>query len=121
MAYNAIHCQQFDQLYPLFSYGTTIISIEKCKTALGFSIDICATMLIASILRISYYLITPYEITLLRQSLVMIFIQLILLRTSLKYRPDEYKYQNLTDVESLSHLIHDIWFEFLAALIDRNF
>lgn len=106
---------------PLFSYGTTIISIEKCKTALGFSIDICATMLIASILRISYYLITPYEITLLRQSLVMIFIQLILLRTSLKYRPDEYKYQNLTDVESLSHLIHDIWFEFLAALIDRNF
>ncbi|QID81530.1 Scramblase any1 [Saccharomyces pastorianus] len=101
---------------PLFSYGTTIISIEKCKTALGFSIDICATMLIASILRISYYLITPYEITLLRQSLVMIFIQLILLRTSLKYRPDEYKYQNLTDVESLSHLIHDIWFEFFSCI-----
>ncbi|CAI4994889.1 AVN_HP_G0038650.mRNA.1.CDS.1 [Saccharomyces cerevisiae] len=105
---------------PLFSYGTTIISIEKCKTALGFSIDICATMLIASILRISYYLITPYEITLLRQSLVMIFIQLILLRTSLKYRPDEYKYQNLTDVSQLSQLIHDTYSSVLAAFIDRN-
>lgn len=99
---------------PLFSYGSTIISIERSKTALGFSIDICATMLIASILRVSYYLITPYEITLLRQSLVMIFIQLILLRTTLCYRPEEYKYHNLHDVESLSQLLHDVWFEYFA-------
>ncbi|CCF60439.1 hypothetical protein KAFR_0K00840 [Kazachstania africana CBS 2517] len=97
---------------PLFSYGTTIISIERCQTALGFSIDICATMLIASILRISYYLITPYEITLLRQSLVMIFIQLILLRTSLKYRPDEYIYENLKNVESFAELMEDVWLDF---------
>ncbi|CCD26321.1 Any1p NDAI_0H01470 [Naumovozyma dairenensis CBS 421] len=96
---------------PLFSYGTTIISIEKSKTALGFSIDICATMLIASILRVSYYLITPYEITLLRQALVMIFIQLMLLNTSLKYRPDEYKYQNLKNVESFIDLIKEVWYE----------
>lgn len=99
---------------PLFSYGSTIISIERSKTALGFSIDICATMLIASILRVSYYLITPYEITLLRQSIVMIFIQLILLRTTLCYRPEEYKYHNLHDVESLSQLLHDVWFEYFA-------
>ena len=99
---------------PLFSYGSTIISIERSKTALGFSIDICATMLIASILRVSYYLITPYEITLLRQSLVMIFIQLILLKTTLRYRPEEYKYHNLSDVESFSQLIHDVWFEYFA-------
>ncbi|QLL34030.1 hypothetical protein HG536_0F03550 [Torulaspora globosa] len=99
---------------PLFSYGSTIISIERSKTALGFSIDICATMLIASILRVSYYLITPYEITLLRQSLVMIFIQLILLKTTLTYRPEEYKYHNLHDVESLSQLLHDVWFEYFA-------
>lgn len=96
---------------PLFSYGTTIISIEKSKTALGFSIDICATMLIASILRVSYYLISPYEITLLRQALVMIFIQLILLKTSLKYRPDEYKYHNLKSVETFSQLFKEIWYE----------
>ncbi|GAV50625.1 hypothetical protein ZYGR_0Z00480 [Zygosaccharomyces rouxii] len=99
---------------PLFSYGTTILSIERSKTALGFSIDICATMMIASILRISYYLITPYEITLLRQSIVMIFIQLILLRTTLLYRPEEYKYHNLHDVESFSQLIRNVWYEYFA-------
>lgn len=97
---------------PLFSYGSTVISIERCQTALGFSIDICATMLIASVLRISYYLITPYEITLLRQSVVMVLIQLVLLRTSLRYRPEEYKYENLKSVESLSGLVHEIWLEF---------
>ncbi|EDO14773.1 hypothetical protein Kpol_370p1, partial [Vanderwaltozyma polyspora DSM 70294] len=96
---------------PLISYGTTVISIERSKTSLGFSIDICATMLIASILRVSYYLITPYEITLLRQALIMIFIQLILLRTTLIYRPEEYKYDNLITVEPFTGLIHDIWIE----------
>lgn len=99
---------------PLFSYGTTIFSIERSKTSLGFSIDICATMMIASILRISYYLISPYEITLLRQSIVMIFIQLILLRTTLLYRPEEYKYHNLHDVESFSQLIRNVWYEYFA-------
>ncbi|SCU94514.1 LAME_0F07734g1_1 [Lachancea meyersii CBS 8951] len=97
---------------PLISYGTTVLSIRKSKTALGFSIDICATMLLASILRISYYLITPYDIILLRQSLVMIFIQLILLRTSLHYRPEEYKYENLKPVDPFTQLFHDVWLEY---------
>lgn len=95
---------------PLFSYGSTIISIERSQTALGFSIDICATMLIASILRISYYLITPYEIALLRQSLVMVMIQLGLLWCSLKYRPEEYKYTFLKKVESFSELWENVTF-----------
>ncbi|SCU90304.1 LAMI_0E01486g1_1 [Lachancea mirantina] len=97
---------------PLVSYGTTVLSIRRSKTALGFSIDICATMLIASIFRVSYYLITPYEITLLRQSLVMIFIQLVLLHTSLRYRPEEYKSENLEPVESFGQLVHDVWLEY---------
>ncbi|AET39503.1 Any1p Ecym_4461 [Eremothecium cymbalariae DBVPG len=97
---------------PLFSYGTTVWSIKRSKTALGFSIDICATMLIASILRVSYYLITPYEVTLLMQSLVMIFIQIILLYTSLQFRPEEYKFDRLKPVESLSQLFKDSWREF---------
>ncbi|KAH3901018.1 uncharacterized protein SCODWIG_03617 [Saccharomycodes ludwigii] len=100
---------------PLISYGTTVLSIRKCKTALGFSIDICATMLIASILRISYYLITPYETTLLRQALVMVFIQIILLHTSLQFRPDEYVYENLQDVEPITELLHDVWLEYFPA------
>lgn len=99
---------------PLFSYGTTVISVERSKTSLGFSIDICATMLIASILRISYFFIAPFEIPLLRQSICMVFIQMILLRTTLKYRPEEYKYDNLLTVEPFTQLIHDVWFEYFA-------
>lgn len=97
---------------PLISYGSTVISLERSRTALGFSIDICATMLIASLLRVSYYIITPYDTTLLRQSLVMISIQLVLLHTSLKYRPEEYKYDKLQDVESFACLFQDAWNEF---------
>lgn len=75
---------------PLFSYGTTCYGIYQKKTSTGFSIDICATMIMASILRILYYTITPFEISLLRQSIVMIFIHIILLKISLKYRPHTY-------------------------------
>lgn len=99
---------------PLFSYGAAILSIERCQTAFGFSIDICATMLIASILRISYFFFVPYEVTLLRQSIIMVLVQLLLLRTTLKYRPEEYKYDNLQSVEPFTQLIHDVWFEYFA-------
>ena len=100
---------------PLLSYGSTVVSIRKVQTSMGFSIDICATMLISSILRISYYIITPYEIALLRQSMVMVFIQLILLHTSLKYRPEEYIYDNLEEVERFLELVHDVWVEYFPS------
>lgn len=74
---------------PLFSYGSTVLSIRKNQTSQGFSIDICATMLIASILRIFYYFNDPFEATLLRQCFVMVFIQTILLRVALKYRSED--------------------------------
>lgn len=80
----------FISFTPMFSYGTTCYGIYKKKTSTGFSIDICVTMLMASILRILYYMITPYEISLLRQSIVMVFIQCVLLKTSLHYRPSSY-------------------------------
>ncbi|ODV80875.1 uncharacterized protein CANTADRAFT_4870 [Suhomyces tanzawaensis NRRL Y-17324] len=75
---------------PMFSYGSTCYSIYRRQTSTGFSIDICVTMLMAATLRILYYVIAPYEITLLRQSVVMIFIQCILLKVSLHYRPNNY-------------------------------
>ncbi|CUM67797.1 uncharacterized protein PRCAT00005503001 [Priceomyces carsonii] len=75
---------------PLFSYGATCYGIYKKKSSVGFSIDICATMLMCSILRIFYYIIRPYEIAILRQSFVMIFIHCILLKISLQYRPLSY-------------------------------
>ncbi|EDK40707.2 hypothetical protein PGUG_04805 [Meyerozyma guilliermondii ATCC 6260] len=75
---------------PLFSYGTTCLGIYKQRSSVGFSIDICATMLMSSILRILYYFISPYEIALFRQSLVMVAIQCVLLKVSLAYRPHDY-------------------------------
>lgn len=74
---------------PLLSYGTTVLSIRKKQSSKGFSIDICATMLLASTLRIFYYFNDPFEISLLRQCFVMIFIQTILLYNALKFRPAE--------------------------------
>lgn len=71
---------------PLISYGSTILSIRKKQSSQGFSIDICGTMLVASILRIFYYFNQPFEIVLLRQCFVMVFIQTILLKVALKYR-----------------------------------
>lgn len=93
--------QNFISFTPLFSYGTTILGIYQKKTSLGFSIDICCTMIISASLRIAYYFIIPYEIALFRQSLIMIVIQIILLKVSLKFRqnyelvslkPDEINY-----------------------------
>lgn len=74
---------------PLLSYGSTVLSIRRKQSSQGFSIDICGTMLVASILRIFYYFNDPFEVTLLRQCFVMVFIQVILLRVALKYRSDD--------------------------------
>lgn len=87
---------------PLFSYGTTCYSIYTKKTSTGFSIDICATMIMASTLRILYYTISPYEITLLRQSIIQVLIQILLLHISLKYRPQNYDPDFLTSIPSFS-------------------
>ncbi|KAK6198874.1 uncharacterized protein RJT21DRAFT_51829 [Scheffersomyces amazonensis] len=93
---------------PLFSYGTTCYGIYKKRTSTGFSIDICATMLMASILRIYYYFISPYEITLFRQSCIMIIIQCILLKISLKYRPYNYDPDFLTPLPVFKHELNTI-------------
>lgn len=97
----------FISFTPLFSYGTTCYGIYKKKNLTGFSIDICATMLIASILRICYYTISPFEISLLRQSIVMIFIQCILLKVSLKYRPSTYNPDFLTPLPSFRNELNN--------------
>ncbi|CDK25936.1 unnamed protein product [Kuraishia capsulata CBS 1993] len=75
---------------PLISYGSTIIGIQRDKSSAGFSMDICCTMLIASVLRIFFFISDPFEISLLRQCFTMIFIQVILLRTALKFRSLEF-------------------------------
>lgn len=103
---------------PLFSYGTTILSIIKKQSSLGFSIDICATMLIASILRICYYFIIPYEIALLRQSIIMIFIQCFLLKIALNYRPTNYDTELL---EQDTKILNDLKINFNESFNDKSF
>ena len=77
-------------LTPLYTYGTACYSIHRRRLSAGFSIDICATMLMASILRILYYFVTPFEPLLLRQALVMTLVQCALLRVLLHHRPATY-------------------------------
>lgn len=70
---------------PLFSYGLTSYQIYLKKTTNGFSTDVCLIMLISSIFKIVYYLLEPYEVSLFRQALIMVFIQCVLLKVALKY------------------------------------
>ncbi|GMM38044.1 Any1 protein [Saccharomycopsis crataegensis] len=97
---------------PLFSYGSTVWSIEKNKSTLGFSIDICCTMIVSSILRINFYFVEPFELTLLRQSIIMIFIHIILLKVSLKYKLKNYTVKNLhqytSTIDEIRSYLYDI-------------
>lgn len=93
---------------PLFTYGLACWGIYKSQSSMGFSIDICLSMLVLSILRILYYFVTPYEISLLRQSFCMVFIQSLLLRTSLKYRPRNYNPDNLQELPDLLEELSNI-------------
>ncbi|OBA21926.1 hypothetical protein METBIDRAFT_39208 [Metschnikowia bicuspidata var. bicuspidata NRRL YB-4993] len=89
-------------LAPLYTYGTACLSIHRKRSLTGFSLDICATMLMALVLRILYYFIAPYEPSLLRQSLVMVFIQCVLLKVSLNYRHASYDPQLLEETPGLA-------------------
>lgn len=89
-------------LTPLYTYGTACYGIYRKKLSVGFSIDICATMIMASVLRILYYFMIPYEKSLLRQLFVMVIIQCVLLKVSLKYRPASYNPDTLAELPDIS-------------------
>ncbi|KAG0643038.1 hypothetical protein HOY80DRAFT_916829 [Tuber brumale] len=72
---------------PLTSYADQIRNIHLTKSSRGFSLDTPLIMLIASILRCFYWLGADFEISLLIQSIIMIFVQLLLLKVALDYRP----------------------------------
>lgn len=89
-------------LTPLYTYGTACWGIYRKRLSVGFSIDICATMIMASVLRILYYVISPYEKSLLRQLFVMVAVQCVLLKVLLKYRPASYNPDSLAELPDLS-------------------
>lgn len=95
-------------LSPLYTYGTASLGIYRRKLSVGFSIDICATMIMASVLRILYYFIAPYEQSLLRQLCTMVLIQCILLKVLLKYRPASYNPNTLSEQPALAEKIANL-------------
>lgn len=72
---------------PVTSYLDTVLSIYRSKSSMGFSLDICAIMLVSSIFKIFFYFGRPYEISLFIQTWVMVGIQVVLLKFALQYRP----------------------------------
>lgn len=71
---------------PLTSYLDTALTIKRRKSAAGFSVDVCGIMLVASLLRINFWLGEPYELALLIQSCVMICVHCYLLHVCLLFR-----------------------------------
>ncbi|KAF2403047.1 hypothetical protein EJ06DRAFT_580233 [Trichodelitschia bisporula] len=72
---------------PLTSYGDQIHSMHRARSSAGFSLDIPLIMLVASILKIFYWIGARYDSALLIQALVMIVVQVVLLYVALTHRP----------------------------------
>lgn len=72
---------------PLTSYVDTILAIRRNRSSDGFSMDVCGIMLVASLLRINFWIGDRFDVTLLIQSFVMIAVQTTLLYQCLQYRP----------------------------------
>ncbi|KAI9685052.1 MAG: hypothetical protein M1822_005444 [Bathelium mastoideum] len=71
---------------PVTSYADQIYSIHRNRSSAGFSLDIPLIMLVASILKIFYWLTARFETSLLIQAAIMIVVQVLLLNVSLQYR-----------------------------------
>ncbi|ODQ66892.1 hypothetical protein NADFUDRAFT_14741, partial [Nadsonia fulvescens var. elongata DSM 6958] len=78
----------FLTISPITSYGDTLLTIIRNRSSQGFSVDLCAIMLISSTMRVFFWLGRPFDVSLLLQALVMIVTQCGLLYVALKYRGD---------------------------------
>lgn len=72
---------------PVTSYADQIWSISKSRSSAGFSLDIPLIMLVASLLKIFYWIGAQYDTPLLVQATIMVFVQLLLLHVALLNRP----------------------------------
>ncbi|KAF3926648.1 hypothetical protein ABW21_db0200568 [Orbilia brochopaga] len=78
-----------DYVAPVFLITSPVTSYADQKTSLGFSLDIPLIMLVASILRIYYWFGVSFEFSLLVQSVIMVFVQTLLLKVALDNRPSK--------------------------------
>ncbi|KAF2716536.1 PQ loop repeat protein [Polychaeton citri CBS 116435] len=72
---------------PVTSYADQIWSIHKERSSAGFSLDIPLIMLVASILKLFFWIGDRYDTALLVQAVIMVFVQLLLLHVALRNRP----------------------------------
>lgn len=75
---------------PLTSYLDTIVTIHRRKSSAGFSLDVCAIMLVSSICKVYFWISRRYEMSLFIQAIVMICVQLVLLKLALQHRPRQW-------------------------------
>ncbi|KAF2754670.1 hypothetical protein EJ05DRAFT_479110 [Pseudovirgaria hyperparasitica] len=71
---------------PITSYADQIYSIHRTRTSAGFSLDIPLIMLVASILKLFWWLGSRFAYSLLLQAILMILVQVALLQVALTYR-----------------------------------
>ncbi|KAL4923739.1 PQ-loop repeat-containing protein [Aspergillus undulatus] len=72
---------------PVTSYADQILSIHRNRSSAGFSLDIPLIMLVASILKVFFWFGDYYNVALLAQAVLTIFVQVILLKVALDNRP----------------------------------
>ncbi|GAB7342787.1 hypothetical protein MBLNU457_g0924t2 [Dothideomycetes sp. NU457] len=72
---------------PVTSYADQIYAIHRSRDSAGFSLDIPLIMLLASILKVFYWLGAHYDTSLLIQASLMVVVQAVLLYVALNGRP----------------------------------
>lgn len=71
-------------------YADQAWSIQKRRSSEGFSMDVCAVLLIANICRVFFWFGERFELALLLQSILMIVSQLFLLSLLIRFRPGSF-------------------------------
>ncbi|CAG0914988.1 unnamed protein product [Notodromas monacha] len=78
------------QLFMIFGAATVFLpqyfAIRKTKNADGFSIYVCLALIVAGILRITFWFGHPYEVPLLLQSVVMVLMMLAIVHLCVEVR-----------------------------------
>ncbi|SMQ53398.1 unnamed protein product [Zymoseptoria tritici ST99CH_3D7] len=72
---------------PVTSYADQIWSMHKKRSSAGFSLDVPLIMLVASITKVFYWFGSRYDIPLLIQAGIAIFVQFAVLHVALLHRP----------------------------------
>lgn len=94
---------------PIIGYIPQYRQIHRTQESFGFSTLVCFILIAANILRVFFWVLKRFEMTLLFQSLVMIVAQLILLelivRINLRHKPhiDERRNYQISQGTNLFH------------------